>query len=73
MARKGTVTIGFSGTYTDTDAEFERHSARWLLVSVVYACTGEKRAFVLDDEQPSIGKLRDEVGLEFVGRCRQPE
>lgn len=23
MARKGTVTIGFSGTYTDTDAQFE--------------------------------------------------
>jgi hypothetical protein len=38
-----------------------------------YACTGEKRAFVPDDEQPSIGKLRDEVGIEFVGRCRQSE
>ena len=23
MARKGTVTIGFSGTYTDTDAQLE--------------------------------------------------
>lgn len=43
------------------------------LTSLVYACTGEKRAFVPDDEQPSIGKLRDEVGIEFVGRCRQSE